>query len=92
MKSTRERAGHEPGKEEASGETRIRRRDRRPAGSGGTTGEVIAGMTPLGIGLGLAGVVVTILGLWLTARGDITAAPLLLVLAFLVLFPLALTR
>jgi len=49
-------------------------------------------MTPLGLGLGLAGVVVTILGLWLTAQGDITAAPLLLVLAFLVLFPLALTR
>ncbi len=92
MNSTRERGGHDPRKEEAPEGTRVRRRSRRPAPSGGTAGEVVAGLTPLGIGLGLAGVVITILGLWLTAQGDITAAPLLLVLAFLVLFPLALTR
>ena len=92
MNSTRERGGHDPRKEEAPEGTRVRRRNRSPAAPGGTAGEVVAGLTPLGIGLGLAGVVVTILGLWLTAQGDITAAPLLLVLAFLVLFPLALTR
>jgi len=46
----------------------------------------------LGIGLGVVGVVVTAVGLFLISRGDITAAPLLLVVAYLVLFPLALTR
>jgi hypothetical protein len=38
------------------------------------------------------GVIVTAVGLFLISRGDITAAPLLLVLAYVVLFPLALTR
>jgi hypothetical protein len=46
----------------------------------------------LALGLGGAGLVVTVLGLFLISRGDITAAPILLVLAYLVLFPLALTR
>jgi hypothetical protein len=41
---------------------------------------------------GGAGVVVAVVGMWLVARGEITLAPLLLVLAYLVLFPLALTR
>jgi hypothetical protein len=92
MNSMRERSGGEGrrgGGPEGSG---TRRRDRRPGGSGSSAGDVVAGMTPLGIGLGLAGVVITVLALWLVARGDITAAPLLLVLAYLVLFPLALTR
>jgi hypothetical protein len=46
----------------------------------------------LALVLGGLGVLVAIFGLFLIARGDITAAPILLVLAYLVLFPLALTR
>ena len=44
------------------------------------------------LGFGAAGVVAAVTGLWLVSRGDITAAPILLVLAYLVFFPLALTR
>jgi hypothetical protein len=80
-------------------DTRERKERRQKARKGPAQGEgrrtgapVAAGLTPMGIGLGVAGVVVAILGLVLVARGDITAAPLLLVLAYLVLFPLALTR
>lgn len=40
--------------------------------------------------LGLGGVVSLILGYWLLAQGSITAAPLLLVLGYVVLLPLAL--
>lgn len=40
--------------------------------------------------LGLAGLLVIILGYVLLAQGSITAAPLLLVLGYLVLLPLAL--
>jgi len=68
------------------------RRDRRPKASGAGSTELVPGLTPMGVGLGVAGVVVVVLGLWLVARGDMTAAPLLLVLAYLVLFPLALVR
>jgi hypothetical protein len=68
------------------------RRDRRPKASGAGSTELVPGLTPMGVGLGAAGVVVVVLGLWLVARGDMTAAPLLLVLAYLVLFPLALVR
>lgn len=40
--------------------------------------------------LGLAGLLVIVLGYTLLAQGSITAAPLLLVLGYLVLLPLAL--
>lgn len=40
--------------------------------------------------LGLAGLLVVVLGYALLAQGSITAAPLLLVLGYLVLLPLAL--
>ena len=40
--------------------------------------------------LGLAGLAVIVLGYFLLAQGSITAAPLLLVLGYLVLLPLAL--
>ncbi len=90
----------------ADGKTRRGRRGRAPgaeAGAprpgGGRTGgagsgerEEVAGLTPVALGAGIGGVVVTVVGLVLIARGDITAAPILLVLAYLVLFPLALTR
>ncbi|MEQ8330495.1 MAG: hypothetical protein RH859_08555 [Longimicrobiales bacterium] len=39
--------------------------------------------------LGAGGLVALILGYWLLAQGSITAAPLLLVLAYVVLLPLA---
>ena len=39
--------------------------------------------------LGVAGLLTLTLGYWLLARGSITAAPLLLVLAYIVLLPLA---
>jgi hypothetical protein len=39
--------------------------------------------------LGVAGLVTMSVGYWLLARGSITAAPLLLVLAYIVLLPLA---
>ncbi len=42
--------------------------------------------------LGGAGVLCLALGYWLLAQGSITAAPLLLVLAYVVLLPLAIIR
>lgn len=45
--------------------------------------------TRLNASLGGAGLVVLALGYWLLAQGSITAAPLLLVLAYVVLLPLA---
>ncbi len=39
-----------------------------------------------------AGVICLALGYWLLARGSITAAPILLVLAYVVLLPLAIIR
>jgi hypothetical protein len=68
---------------------------RKPVDAGRVHGggrEPVEGWTPVGLGLGAVGIATTVLGLWLVARGDITAAPLLLVLAYLVIFPLALTR
>lgn len=38
---------------------------------------------------GVAGLVTLTLGYWLLAKGSITAAPLLLVLAYVILLPLA---
>ena len=42
--------------------------------------------------LGAAGLFTLTLGYWLLAQGSITAAPLLLVLAYVVLLPLAIIR
>ena len=42
--------------------------------------------------LGAAGVLCLALGYWLLAQGSITAAPLLLVLAYVVLLPMAIIR
>jgi hypothetical protein len=41
------------------------------------------------LGLGVAGLVSLVLGYWLLAGGSITLAPLLLVLGYVVLLPLA---
>lgn len=45
--------------------------------------------TRVNAALAVAGLGVMTLGYWLLARGSITAAPLLLVLAYVVLLPLA---
>lgn len=42
--------------------------------------------------LGAGGLVCLSLGYWLLAQGSITAAPLLLVLAYVVLLPMAIIR
>jgi hypothetical protein len=42
--------------------------------------------------LGAAGLLCLALGYWLLAQGSITAAPILLVLAYVVLLPLAIIR
>lgn len=42
--------------------------------------------------LGAAGLVSLTLGYWLLAQGSITAAPLLLVLGYVVLLPMAIIR
>jgi len=45
--------------------------------------------TRVNAALGVSGLVALTLGYWLLAQGSITAAPLLLVLAYVVLLPLA---
>lgn len=45
--------------------------------------------TRVNAALGAAGLLTLTLGYWLLAQGSITAAPLLLVLAYVVLLPLA---
>jgi putative solute:sodium symporter small subunit len=42
--------------------------------------------------LGVAGLVCMSLGYWLLAQGSITAAPILLVIAYVVLLPMAIIR
>lgn len=42
--------------------------------------------------LGAAGLAVVTLGYWLLAQGSITAAPLLLVLGYVVLLPMAIIK
>jgi hypothetical protein len=42
--------------------------------------------------LGVAGLLAVTLGYWLLARGSITAAPLLLVLGYVVLLPMAIIK
>jgi hypothetical protein len=42
--------------------------------------------------LGATGIVFLIVGYWLLAQGSITAAPILLVLAYVVLLPMAIIR
>jgi hypothetical protein len=42
--------------------------------------------------LGAAGLLCLSVGYWLLARGSITAAPILLVLAYVILLPLAIIR
>ena len=48
--------------------------------------------TKVNAALGAAGLACMTLGYWLLAQGSITAAPLLLVLAYVVLLPMAIIR
>ena len=48
--------------------------------------------TPVNAAFGVAGLVALIAGYVLLSRGDTTAAPLLLVLGYVVLIPLAIIR
>lgn len=47
-------------------------------------------MEPLHVGLLAAGILVAVLGYWLLARDSISAAPILLLLAYLLLIPVGL--
>jgi hypothetical protein len=42
--------------------------------------------------LGVVGIVLAVFGMFQVSRGDITLAPILLTIAYLVVFPIALTR
>jgi len=55
-----------------------------------TSGPVALRFTKVNAILGVVGLLTLTLGYWLLAQGSITAAPLLLVLAYVVLLPLAL--
>ena len=71
-----------------------RTRPARPSRAGTPTGS--SGGAPslqfsaVNVGLGVAGLASLVLGYWLLAGGSITVAPLLLVLGYVVLLPLAL--
>ncbi len=59
-----------------------------------STSDAPAGLefTAVNAALGAAGVVSLVAGYWLLAQGSITAAPLLLVLGYVVLLPMAIIR
>jgi len=75
-----------------------RRRERRGGESGrrrrpeGETAGPVGGFafTPWSLGVGGGGLLLAVGGFTLVARGDITLAPLLLVVAYLIVFPIAL--
>ena len=48
--------------------------------------------TGVNAALGAAGIVALVAGYWLLAQGSITAAPLLLVVGYVVLLPMAIIR
>lgn len=48
--------------------------------------------TPVNAALGAAGLASLVAGYWLLSQGSVTAAPLLLVLGYVVLLPLAIIR
>ena len=48
--------------------------------------------TKVNAALGASGIVTLTLGYWLLAEGSITAAPILLVFAYIVLLPMAIIR
>ena len=73
------------------GERRRGDSGRRPGPDGGRAGpDKGFAFTPWSLGVGGAGLVLAVGAFTLVARGEITLAPFLLVVAYLVLFPLAL--
>lgn len=62
--------------------------DRKTARDG-STDESFFGYGPVNLGLFLAGVVAIVLGYVFLGRGSITAAPILLVVGYAVLLPMA---
>lgn len=66
-----------------------RRRSPRPPEPESAGGRALD-FSPVNGILGLAGILALVLGYWLLAQGSVTAAPLLLVLGYVVLLPLAL--
>lgn len=77
------------------GGARRRRMTRRPGGASGRVGVLGSGgfrFTKTNGILLASGLLSLVLGYWLLSRGDITAAPLLLVLGYAVLLPLAIIR
>ena len=71
-----------------------RPRAARPSREGGQSatagGPSSLRFSTVNLALGVAGLVSLVLGYWFLAGGSITAAPLLLVLGYVVLLPLAL--
>ena len=66
------------------------RRDRAAAPTRATANGIQSlRFSGVNVGLGVAGLLSLVVGYWLLAGGSITAAPLLLVLGYVVLFPLA---
>ena len=63
---------------------------KKTVGSGsGPSGPLSLRFTRVNAILGVTGLICLTLGYWLLAKGSITAAPLVLVLAYVVLLPLA---
>lgn len=74
-------------------ETKKTAKPPRRRGAGGPKSQPAAlRFTKVNAILGGAGLLILTLGYWLLAQGSITAAPLLLVLAYVVLLPLAIIR
>ena len=48
--------------------------------------------TKVNVALGVVGIAVLTVGYWLLAQGSITAAPVMLVLGYVVLLPMAIIR
>ena len=69
--------------------TRKKRRDRNRASSGAPRASNALQFSQVNAFLGLGGLVCLVLGYWLLAQGSITLAPLVLVLGYVVLIPLA---
>ena len=65
-------------------------RDGTAAGAPASGARPSLQFSTVNVALGIAGVIALALGYWFLAGGSITAAPLLLVLGYVVLLPLAL--
>ena len=69
---------------------RERRRGRKAPATGTGGSDPLLRLGPLNYGLLVAAVAVGLVGFWFLGQGSISAAPVLLVIAYLILLPLAL--